>query len=209
MDNPIRLSQPEIVVNRPFTHPGRSLDDVVTLQHMRHQLRLALSQLDPYVGLVLPLTLNIEEPGGRSHRIIIANRAGLLANHTLTVVGFFGHKRPDADPTAVNAVDDVLIGEFSEHPGILSYSSLMLADGNCGNLVMLGLPEARDHWRASPTHQYAVRELTPRYYATLRLHNATLPGGLMGKGDVTLGQTKYYDFNDVPAWHAIREFVAD
>jgi len=209
MDNPLPLGPSEIVPDRPFTHPERSAEDLARLRHIAQRLRLVLSQPRTWPNDPSPLILNLQEADGRAHRIVIARRAELLTVRTLTVVGFFGQKRPEADVAPLSAVDDELIREFPQHPYVLSYCSLLLEDGNWGNSVLLNAPEAREHWRTSPRHQYAARELAPSYYATLRLHNAVLSGGLLAGNDWKLLRTKYYDFQGATPWHAIREFAAD
>ena len=78
----------------------------------------------------------------------------------------------------LTAMDDELIGEFPAHPGVLSYSSLELDDGDWGNLILLDGDGARQRWREGERHAYAARELAPRHYTDVRLHQGVLPGGV-------------------------------
>jgi len=48
------------------------------------------------------------------------------------------------------------------------------------------------------------RELAPRYYVTIRLHNGLLPCGL-ASSQMILNATKYYDFQSEELWQAVRE----
>lgn len=206
MNTPIPVEHSTILAERPFTHPDRSWDDLTQLQVLTEKLREALSR----IGVTSrPTTVFMEWQGADQPdcRIVIAQAEQLRTQTDLSIVGFFGQKRAEADPAPLDAVDEALIGEFAQHPGVLSYCSQQLADGNWGNLVVLGFPEAREHWRTSERHAYAVRELAPGYYRTIRLHNAFLPGGLFGGRQLILQRTKYYDFQDQPPWHAIREFT--
>jgi hypothetical protein len=205
-DGYVRLEPSELVAGRPFTHPEQCLEDVATLQQMADRLRLLLSQSSGSLAQSPSFALELDEAGGRRQRIIVSRREALLASGNLTAVGFFGLKRPGTNAEVLAEVDAELVGEFPLHPGILSYSSLELADGNWGNLVLLNSPEAREHWRTSEHHLYAVRELAPAHYLAIRLHNAALPGGLMSGRALALQRTKYYDFQSPAVWQAVREF---
>ena len=142
--------------------------------------------------------------GDKGVRVVVCNRPALLEDKPRLVVGFFGHRRPDLDTTILNAVDDDLIHEFPLHTGLLSYSSFELDDGNYVNVVLLQGPAAKDHWRTSPRHAYAVRELAPDFYACIRLQNAILPKGLSSPEEMQLVATKYYDYQQEQPWLALR-----
>jgi len=197
------LGASEIVAGRPFTNPEQSLEDVGKLSYMIEALRAMLQRLPDE-----PATRILEAPGqdGRGQRIVISKWAKLRAAPELFVVGFFGQKRMGVNGEPMDEMDQALIGEFDAHPGVLSYSSLELADGNWGNLVLLADEQTRDHWRTSPRHMHAAQDLSPHHYLTIRLHNGLLPGGLWSGREVVLLRTKYYDFQSQPAWKAVREF---
>lgn len=205
MSAPVQLERMALLADRPFTHPQHSWDDLALLQSLAEKLRQTLTHLPPHTDSSGP-RLEWQGVNELERRIVIANAARLRTQADVSLVGFFGHKRPEADPAPLEAIDGVLIGEFAQHPGVLSYCSQQLTDGNWGNLVVLGFPEARDHWRTSDRHAYAARELAPGYYRTIRLHNAHWPGGLFSGHGIVLQRTKYYDFQDQPPWHAVREF---
>lgn len=199
-----QLGRATLLAERPFTHPAHSLDDVAQLEGLLQKLRPALKRAEA----MIESNVFVEWQGGSPPdcRLVIARTEPLRAPTDLTIVGFFGQKRASADPDPLDVVDGKLIDEFVQHPGVLSYCSQQLPDGNWGNLVVLASAEAREHWRTSERHAYAVRELTPGYYRTLRLHNASLPGGLFSGQALVLQRTKYYDFQDPSPWYATREF---
>ena len=106
-------------------------------------------------------------------------------------------------PGALQGVRE-LSEELPGHPGIVSYSSLELPDGNWGNLIVLDPPEAGEHWRTSAKHAWAASELAPRHYTVVRLHNGRFPGGLRSGHDPVVTRTRYYDFQDAVPWRAER-----
>ena len=202
-DDYVRLGPTEIAGGRPFTDPARTEEDLAAMRRMLAGLRWVLSQGVPEAPR--PLLCSAPEASGRQHRVVLAHDPPLRTGHEPGVVGFFALKRTDRDCSPLTTADDELILEFPRHPGILSYSSLEFADGNWGNLILLHPPEAKEEWRTSERHAYAVRELAPRYYAVVRLHNARLPGGLGSGRDLLLVRTKYYDFQGPQPWRAERD----
>lgn len=196
-----RLGPMEAAPDRPFTSPAHSQADFAVLDQMRARLLDTVRgmRVDPPPGTVL----HIAEEDGRTHRIVPLNRAGLLTHATLSVVGFFGQRRPDADPSSMAGLDDELIDELRSHPLILSYSSRELPCGGWGNLVVLASPQAAQSWRESARHAYAASRIAPSYYATIRIHNGLLPAGLASPALVHT-RTMYYDFQGSGCWKAIR-----
>ncbi len=206
MHTPIRLEHSTILVERPFTDPQHSREDMARLQGVLEKLRLALTSAPARSD---PPGMHIEWQGaGESKcRIVITNAERLRTPTDLSIVGFFGQKRADTEVVAaIEDADVTLIREFVRYPGVLSYCSQHLEAGDWGNLVVLGSSEASEHWGASERHVTVARDLAPRYYRTLRLHNAVLPGGVFSGQAWILQRTKYYDFQEQPLWHAIREF---
>lgn len=209
--NIARLSKLETVPNRPFTNPEHSRADSAVINYMRWQLHHVLSQsnIGPEHPLARELYIQmLQEVNGRFHRIVILERAPLLTDAELTFVGFFGQRRFEANPALLQDVDTELIQEFLNHPHVLSYCSLELADNNWANIVILRNADGIQHWRASRKHAYAARELAPQYYTGIRLHNGILPNGLASPYLVLL-HTKYYDFQGPGLWQAVREERGD
>jgi len=201
----IRLEWSDIVPDRPFTNPDHNVEDAATLQYMLERLRDLLGQPEAVPAQTYPYVLYLAEANGRSHRVAIANSNELLTCPELAVVGFCGHKWPQADRTPLETIDEKLIGEFLQHPHLLSYSSLQLELGDWRNLVLFSHPQGIGHWAISALHASAARDLAPGYYQNIRLHNAVLPGGLMAGNQLILTRTKYYDYQNQTLWWAVRE----
>jgi hypothetical protein len=205
VDDVIRLSPSETVRGRPFADPWHNAEDLAAILTMAARLRRLLSQPAPWPEPPHPVAIEAAEPDGRQHRVIVCRASALGAERDLAFVGFFAKKRLDRDCSPLTAADDELILELPAHPGILSYSSLELPDGNWGNLIVVDPPEAKDHWRTSEKHAWAARELAPAYYTVIRLHNGVFPGGLRSDRDPVLLRTRYWDFRDPAPWRAERE----
>ena len=203
MEEWVRLTPSETAAGRPFTDPARTDGDLVAVRAMTARLRRLLGGSPP--PRPRPLVQEAPEPDGRQHRVILCDDRTLRAAVEPSWVGFFAAKRPEVDPAPLTLTDDELIQEFPAHPGILSYSSLELADGNWGNLIVLYPPEAREHWRTSEKHAHAARELAPRHYRVVRLHHGLFPGGLLSGREPVLVRTKYYDYQGREPWRAERE----
>jgi hypothetical protein len=209
----IRYLEPmEIVAERPFTHPSHTTNDLSALRYMIDQLCLLLSEPGRYAQQPPPVTLYQSEANGRQHRFVMAQPEQLqIPNRPLTVVGFFGQKRKRISVSLtplMAAMDQALREEFPNHPELFSYSTLELADEDCGNLVLFAHDAAIDYWGRSQAHMRAVYELSPSYYDSVRLYNGRLPLGLMVSNLLHLSRIKYYDYSSVPLWRAVREIVA-
>src|SRR6266498_1672308 len=205
----VRLGPLDAVANRPFTAAEHSRADLAILEHMRARLRQTLAASEIGIDQLAQSGVHVQyghDEGERMHRMIIRDRAALAADADLTVVGFFGEQRGKANPALLKDIDTELIQEFLQQRYVLSYSSLELADGNWGNLVILQHTDGIEHWRTSQRHAYAANELAPLYYARIRLHNGVLAGGLAAPR-LTLRSTKYYDFEDGDLWGGIGEGI--
>lgn len=204
--NYISLGPSERVSDRPFTNPEHNADDLAMLEYIAERVRYVLDQPHAVHHYPRPFVLYLPEPGRLRLRIAITNPDELLSNKDdLVVVGFCGQKRPEADRSQVEAVDMELVGEFLQHPYLLSYSSLELKCGNWCNLVLFSNEQGLNHWAASTRHAYAALQLAPQYYLSIRLHNGVLPDGLMSGHKITLTRTKYFDYQGGTLWRAVRE----
>jgi hypothetical protein len=208
VDECVRLGPSETAADRDFTDPGQVSRDLVAVGVMLAAVRRALAGGAGRVDGPHPRVLALPGLGGRAHRAIVCDAERLGDGRDLAWVGFFAVKRRDRDPTPLTAMDDELIGEFPAHPGVLSYSSLELADGDWGNLILLDGDAARERWREGERHAYAARELAPRHYAAVRLHQGVLPGGVEAGREPVLRRTRYYDYRPAVPWRAERELPA-
>ncbi len=204
----IRLGPSEMVEDRPFTGPARSLADARTLQHMAQTLRQFVQAAAPVPDQPRPIILYLEETGGRLHRIALVNPAAMGQPGDLTVVGFCGQKRPHVNRDILNELDRELIAELPDFGDLLSYSTLQLDNGDACNLVLFSHPQGIQHWARNQKHAQAV-QMSPDFYESIRLHQGRLPGGLMSPGSLVLLRTKYYDYRDQPVWRAVRDLAGE
>jgi len=198
------LGQLEILPDRPFTDISLNADDLHAMHYMASRLFDLLNGPEEIPDGPRPLHISLAGKQGEHVRVILNNPEALQVAQDLHIVGFFGQTRPEADRTAIDGMDITLQGEFAAYPAVLGYCTVRLIDGNFGNLVFLGDDGIREHWRQSTHHQYAAAELAPQYYASVRLHNGALPGGLKPEPQITLKRTKYYDYQD-GLWCGLRE----
>jgi hypothetical protein len=201
------LGRTEVLADRAFTHPDYSFQDLNMLHFALDQLRALLNNPALAASLAGGQQLFWVEVDGRLHRLIVADCAGLQSTNTLTLVGFFGQRRPHGDHELIDQVDTELVAELVAHPGLLAYCSILLAEGNYGNLVLFSDEAAKLHWSTSTRHAYAAHVLSPKYYESVRLHNGILPGGLFSGQAPVLERTKYYDYRGMLPWRAERIFV--
>ena len=200
------LSAEALVKDRPFTDPTYSQGDLAMMKKMARQL---VEQYDnPETCDFLPNQKPIcqSDPQGRHFRIYYVQANKLFELKNLTIVGFFGHKRPDADIKPLIQADKKFEKTFHEHPGLLSLSTVRMANGDFGNLVVFTDPESKDGWNTTPLHYDTVSAISPPYYEYIRLNNATLPAGLEEPEAMRLLRVKYLDYTSQPAWRAMRVF---
>lgn len=196
------LNAKEIVHSRPFTHPNHIANDRNTLRYMLTQLCVILES--PY-HVPRKVLLTRSEDADWFHRLLLPRPDQLRQQKPVTVVGFFGHRREDASLEEAKAFDRILITEIDEHPGLFSYSTMALANGDYGNLVLFADDAARDHWSTSQAHAQAVNVLAPSYYLSVRIYNGRLPNGIAHSDGLRLIRAKYYDYCSDPLWQAVRE----
>lgn len=206
MERIVHLDPTDIIASRPFTHPDHTRADMDVLRYLTDQLCLVIAQPRLYTGRPFPVVLNRPEANGRKKRLVIVRPQPLQADGPLMIVGFFGHKRRRADPTPLDPMDEILIEELPQHPGLLSYNTLELKSGNFGNLVIFADAAAKKHWSKSKSHDQAVR-LAPDYYASIRIYNGLLPHGIRVSRTLSLTSVKYYDYGHKPPWRAERKIV--
>lgn len=202
----LALSSEQRLENRPFTHPAWSERDREVLDEMAGRLRGVVQTEQPSGQSGRLDIFYLTEADGGAHRVVIVDWAGLMEQRTLTVVGFFGQRREDADTQATLMADAAMLQQFTEQPDLLSYCSRQFPDSQWCNLVLFRRPEGIHHWASNSYHSQAAREISPSYYDSIRLHNGQLSGGLGSGQSIRLHRTKYYDFRGDELWHAVREF---
>lgn len=209
-ENVLMLSANQLLSDRPFTQPEHIPPERLTMCAMVDSLCQLIESRPDVLRQPRPIFLYQEETGGRQQRLVINRPERLTMGHPVTVVGFFGQKLERADLLPLrNEFDQALIAEFPKHPDLLSYSTLELADGNFGNLVLFARSEAKNHWNSCTIHARAVRELAPEYYASVRLYNGVLPRGLAASRALRLTRVKYYDYTTQPVWRALRKLYQE
>ena len=200
----IHLGPSEVVEGRNFANPAGGLADLITLQYMVEALSQFVRSLTAIPDYPRPLIHFLEESGTRLHRLALVNADALLQARDLTVVGFCGQKRGGIDHGPLHALDVELVAELPQYPGLLSYSTLHLEDGNACNLVLFSQPQAIQHWATSKKHAQAV-QMSSGYYESIRLHHGRLAGDLTSNSTLILLRTKYFDYRHQPVWRAVRE----
>ena len=199
----------EPIAGRPFTDPEHSERDLARLRSMVHQLVDTYD--DPVVCDFTPGKRPVcqSDPQGRHFRIYYVQPDLLFNLKDITVVGFFGKKRSDADIKPLLAADKRFEKEFSNHPGLLSLSTVRLPDGDFANLVLFTDPKSKDAWNDTPIHRDTVSEISPPYYRSIRLSNGVLPDGLDDPDGLLLERVKYIDYGTIPPWRGVRTLNGD
>jgi hypothetical protein len=206
MTDAMKLAVDERVPGRPFTDPAHSPRDLARMRSMARQLLESYD--DPAVCDFLPGQRPVcqSDPQGRHFRIYYVQPKLLFSRKELTIVGFFGHKRPGADIAPLVEADKRFERTFHDHPGLLSLSTVRLPEGDYANLVVFTDPDAKDHWNRTPMHYDTVSRISPPYYEHIRLNNAYLPDGLDSPEAMELIRVRYVDYDEEPAWRAVRQF---
>lgn len=202
------LSTADRVPGRPFTDPELSDGDADRLERMVRQLVDTYD--DPIVCDFAPGKRPVceSDPQGRHFRIYYVRPVLLFSAVNITVVGFFGVKRPDADIRPLIAADKRFESEFNDHQGLLSLSTVRITNGNFANLVLFTDPESRDRWNEAPIHRDTVARISPPYYSSIRLSQGVLPEGVARPEALRLERVKYIDFDTDPPWRAVRDLTS-
>lgn len=203
----IALGPEEEAPGRPFTAVDLIERDVTTLLELLADVRGVLREVDAGIRALEPYQRMAWKVDGLTHRLIICDEPKLRFRERTCAVGFFGERRTDVDPTPLEEANTEIVAEFTNYPGILSYSSVELPGGRWANLVLHDDPVDREYWRRSELHAEAARLLSPVHYRNVRIHNAELTDALTDSPDLVLERTKYYDFEGGSEWRAQRELV--
>jgi len=202
--HPVHLGADEVPANRAFADPEHYHGDIALLNYLLQDLRVIVRQAARGTEKPRNYESIVWEVHGLMRRTVICDLDALVLPTNRQVVGFFGDRRSKSSDDEVDAAELDVVGEFSTYPGIISYSSIELLDGQWANLVVHTQPTDRDAWRKSHIHIEAAEDLAPKIYHNVRIHNGCVPGGPIGSGTVVIESTKYFDYDGSPMWHAFR-----
>ena len=190
---------------RQFTSITNYRGDISLLNYLLHDLRVLIRRAAKGEIDLSPQQVITWEVHGLQRRTVTCDPDALQTLGDVQIVGFFGDRRANADQQAIDTSEFDLIGEFVNYPGIMSYSSVELVDHYWANLVVHRDPDDREQWRRSAIHVRAVDEVAPGAYHSVRIHNGRVRGGVCGSATVLIDVTKYWDYDESPVWHAIRQ----
>jgi hypothetical protein len=201
----IELSVDETVDGHPCTDVSLYTPDLDLLAYMLQDLRSLVRSND--AGKV---ELVAHEPQfwvvhGLRRRTVVCEPDQIRCDARVCTVGFFAERREGIDYPALDQLELQLLLEFRNYPGILSYSSVELANDFWANLVVHSVPDDTESWRQSSAHSRAV-EVSPELYSGIRIHNGHLDGGIAGNAAIVIDRTKYWDYDVDPVWQAVRSF---
>ena len=210
MANEIVLRPDELVPGRPFTDPANTRADERALRrllsHLRRRARRWARERTAGGAVVLRET----DAAGHRHLLVVPDTEALLETCDLTVVGFFGRPRADADAALLFGLEDELVQgmhAYAAH-GLLTYYDVELVKDKYGNLILFSSPDGPLRWRENEVHRRAV-EISPRNYPEIRLHQGLVPGRLLEPGVLRVWRTRYIAYDDGEVWRAVRSFEPD
>jgi len=199
MGRVVRLRPTEWPEHRPFADPGLVGRDRGILEQMIRDL-YASRGAEPQFA----------KPKRGRDRLIVTDSGRTHGPQPVTVVGFFGQRRPDGSPEIAERIDQAnaeMLEQFAQFPMLLGYVSRLLADGfNYANLVVLASADGIERWRDRQDHVPAATVLSREYYSSVRIYNGEMPCGLGCWEHLRLRVVKYWDYRDQSTWKAIRDF---
>ena len=203
----MQIATDTVLPKRLFTHPAYTQIDYRQINYMLMRLSQVVMSMSTgsNPNLFAPESHELFESDGRHHRIIPIRPQLLKEAETLSIVGFFGQRNLCSDGESIASRDKMLFTEMKNHPGLLSYSSLELTNGDYGNCVIFADENAKNNWGYSQVHAEAVDVLSPLYYRSVRLYNGTIKGCIYDFYRMRLDVAKYYDYSEKPVWAGFRE----
>lgn len=180
-------------------HADEHADDHADLSRMLERLRGFLAKLAALPDDIGPFSMAFREADGRAHRIVVPRPGALGCAQDLAVVAFFGTRRPEADSAALYGVDSELIDELAGFPEMVAYSSLSRDAHRGGNLVLATCRQALERWSRSAKHERVAKQLAPAHYTSVRIHQGTLPGGVVSGHAVQVSATRRLEFPSLAA----------
>ncbi len=201
----VQLGAYETVLTHPCTDVSLYAPDLDVMAYMLQDLRTLLRSHDAGKADLrahVPTVWHVHE---LRRRTVVCEPERIRERQRVCIVGFFGNRRAQLPYDSVDTIDVRLLDEFKAYPGILSYTSMELADDYWANLVVHAEPEDREIWRTSAAHVRAV-EMSPTLYTDVRIYNGHLPDGVSGNRAIDIESTKYWDYDHAPVWRAARVF---
>lgn len=208
MTGEIELGPDEDVPGRPFTDPVHTRREEEALRMLlAHERERARAWCDEPSESRRNVIIRETDAAGLRHLLVVPDTHALIDARDLLVVGFFGRPREDAQTTLLFELEERLVAGMSAYAahGLLSYYDLELVKGAYGNLILFAKPDGPARWGENPVHREAV-EISPRNYHEIRLHQGSLPGGILEDGELRLTRTRYIDYGEPEVWRAIRRF---
>jgi hypothetical protein len=198
------LGAQERLPGRPFTDPERTLADGRVMGRMLELLRRAARSWPSWRTSVELLRYT---GAGCRHWLVVPSAPALDGAHDVTAVGFFGDQRPGMNHRAIYQLEADVVARLGRYApvGLLGYYDAEIAPAVHGNLVLFGTREVPAEWHADGVHAAAVA-IAPRHYSAVRLHRGIIGGALLGRGQLVIQRTRYFDFGQQPAWHGLRRF---
>ncbi len=201
----VRLGPYETVVSRACTDVSLYAPDLDVMAYLMQDLRTLLRSHDAGKTPLLAHVPSAWNVHGLRRRTVVCDLDRVRSRERVCIVGFFGNRRSELPFESMDEIDVSLLDEFRYYPGILSYSSMELADDYWANLVVHAEPDDREVWRLSSAHVHAV-EMSPVLYSDVRIYNGHLLDGVAGNRAIDIDCIKYWDYETDPVWRAIREF---
>jgi hypothetical protein len=208
MTGEIELGPDEEVPGRPFTDPAHTRREEEALRMLlAHERERARAWCDEPSESRRNVIIRETDAAGLRHLLVVPETHALIDARDLVVVGFFGRPREDAQTALLFELEERLVAGMSAYAahGLLSYYDLELVKGAYGNLILFAKPDGPARWGENPDHREAV-EISPRNYHEIRLHQGSLPGGILEDGELRLTRTRYIDYGEPEVWRAIRRF---
>ncbi len=200
------------MADRPFTDPSHVASDRLHVAHMIRRLWRTCEEHPELKRTRFPFRRVYQEDGRRPHQVILTRPDDLRTRDEFIVIGFFGHMREGAERVtliAVQQVDEELIGDFPRFGGLLSYSSMLLENGDWGNVATFKDMDSMIRWANNRRHTTAVRLLAARHYANIRLHTLAIRRGGLNANHLEPVRTKFYEYGSDGEWRGLREWAAE
>ena len=171
----VELGEYETVPGHACADVSLFAPDLDVMAYMLQDLRTLLRSAD--AGKVdvwrhRPFTWSVHT---LHRRTVVCEPVQIRDSQRVCIVGFFGNRRTEFPWEKTDDIDVSLIDEFKSYPGILSYTSMELADDYWANLVVHAEPDDREAWRTSVRPPSCGRALADALHRASASTTATYP----------------------------------